>query len=429
MENSELVHFLERIITSNLEKSLDSKKVNRVLNKKSKASDRFGKFEDKDPNVDTLKLHGRQIAEDLVKQAISSGLELTATQITNKTLKGGNTAEFVGELTLNAPFVFKMDSENKKLVDEGLAIQQIKNNLHLSKRFRDAWPFVYAIRSETPYAYLMEYFKPEEGWLSFEDRLYPNIKGKIISISQASRLINSILNVLFEGYTDSLNTRQYPSIKEDYVLRIKERLMEAAKADKRFESKQININGQVFRPWQEYIDILEEQSNYLAQITPPFITVVHGDPNPGNLLMKVTTSDVDLKLIDPKEWITGDYLFDICKITHFIEATGPVEKTVEGKEVKVQFINGDVKNTLSYAILTPDWTKTIVDICIDRLKDFALSHGDLFWQQRYELGMSSNLLGLPFGRLKKGNVDSASVLYGEGIKWLDKFCNNFKTNK
>jgi hypothetical protein len=271
----------------------------------------------------------------------------------------------------------------------------------------------------------MEFFRPEEGWISFEDRLYSNKDENNVNEPRASRLINSILDILFEGYRDSINARHYPNIKEDYVLRIKDRLMESEKLDDKFVSKTLIINGQSYKPWKEYIEILEKQSSYLSRITPPFVTVVHGDPNPGNLLLKVTGTDISLKFIDPKDWVTGDYLFDVCKITHFIEATGPVEKPINGDQVKTQFYANNLENTLSYSINKPKWTETIVAACRDRLQGFALDFGDSLWEQRYELGMSANLLGLPIGRLKKGNVDSALILYGEGLKWLDKFCKNF----
>jgi hypothetical protein len=59
---------------------------------------------------------------------------------------------------------------------------------------------------------------------------------------------------------------------------------------------------------------------------------------------------------------------------------------------------------------------------MDRVKDFAKKHNDRHWRERYELGMAANLLGLPLGRLKNGSQDSALILYGEGLKWLHRFC-------
>lgn len=368
----------------------------------------------------SLKMQGRQIAEDLVRQAFSSGLQLSAVNITEKKLKGGNTAEFVGEITVKAPFVFKLDSESKKLAVEALAIQQIKNNQQLSQRYRDAWPTIYAVRSITPFAYLMEYFTKEDGWESLEDRLY----GGKASVSKASagRFINAVLDIMFEGFGDSLNKRQLPNITEDYFMRIKERLEETEKKDQRFASRPININGKTLKPWREYLQVIEKKIDYLDIITPSFTTVVHGDPNPGNLMMKVSPSNISLKMIDPKEWITGDYLFDICKITHFIEGTGPVEKPEGGHDAQVKFETNESGTTLSYTIKQPEWTDTVVGACRDRVNDFAQRHGDVNWEERYELGMASNLLGLPIGRLKKGRSDAALMLYGEGLKWLDKFC-------
>jgi hypothetical protein len=42
------------------------------------------------------------------------------------------------------------------------------------------------------------------------------------------------------------------------------------------------------------------------------------------------------------------------------------------------------------------------------------------------MGMASNILGLPLGRLdnksgKPSNPNAAAILYGEGLGWLEKF--------
>lgn len=375
-----------------------------------------------------LKPQSQKIAAELVKEALASGMPLQATELTDKPLKGGNTAEFVGVISLRAPFVLKMDNEQVKLANEGLAIRTIKNNTKLSQSFRDAWPMVYAVHTQPPYAYLMEVFPKEDGWESLEDRLYPVGKVQTLGLNLGSRLINGILDILLEGYQDSLDRRYHPSLMEDYVNRIIERLEKTAKKDPRFASKGIVVNGEQLQPWNKYVELLSQHSAYLAKISAPFTTVVHGDPNPGNLMLRVTDTKVELKLIDPKEWISGDYLFDICKITHFLEGTGPAEKSADGVYVKANFTAGEEQNQLTYVINQPSWTVTLINACQDRTKDFASKHGDRYWEKRYKLGMAANLLGLPLNRLDKGRADSALILYGEGLKWLHQFCNDMVTD-
>jgi hypothetical protein len=143
---------------------------------------------------------------------------------------------------------------------------------------------------------------------------------------------------------------------------------------------------------------------------------------------------VELKLIDPKEWMTGDYLFDVTKITHYLQATGPIERPAEpwrgidfgspggGKKPTADLrLKGNMAD-LNYTFDTPRWTASLVEACRERVAKFAAGHHDSHWLARYELGMAANLLGLPLGRLDKGRELAALILFGEGLKWLDTFC-------
>ena len=363
------------------------------------------------------------IAAELVKEAFTAGLPLTNESVEINRLAGGNTAEVVARATVHAPFAFKFDRASKKLAEEGRTMQRIKGDPKLPTRFRDVWPVIYAVRDEAPYAYLMEFFPKEDGWLSLEDRLYPLSP----SNAEAVRLIHAVLDILFEGYEASVDKRNLPSLWTDYYERIKERLTKTAAYDDRFASRRLTVQGIQLKPWRQYLDILERHFDYLKKITPEFSTVTHGDPNPGNVMLRTTTQSVELKLIDPKEWMTGDYLFDIAKLTHFFEGTGPVEKPAEGEPARAEFRVDGARAELTYAFGTPAWTSALVEACLERVKRFAADpeHADPHWRARYELGMAANLLGLPLGRLtnkKKFRPDAALILYGEGLKWLDQFC-------
>ncbi len=300
-------------------------------------------------------------------------------------------------------------------------MRKIRNG-SLPERFRNAWPVVYAVRNRPPYAYLMEYFPSADGWQSLEDRFYPKPGALPIPDAQAVRLVNTVLDILFMGYDASWDERTLPSLNADYVSRIQTRLVAAANLDPRFRSQPLSINGTPFEPWKAYLDLLTESASFLGTITPPFSTVVHGDPNPGNLLLRTDSSTVEVKLIDPKEWQTGDYLFDIAKLTHFVEATGPIEKPHPDMPLSVSYTDNDGSAELAFRFGLPTWTRPVVDACLSRAEIFAAKRGDKHWAARYELGMAANLLGLPEGRLKKGRPEAALALYGEGIHWLAKFC-------
>jgi hypothetical protein len=178
----------------------------------------------------------------------------------------------------------------------------------------------------------------------------------------------------------------------------------------------------MFEPWQAYVDLLNQNKDFLVAISPPFTTIAHGDPNPGNVFLRENLNRIEVKLIDPKEWETGDYLFDIAKITHFIEGTGPIEKPVSDVPMEAQYSYKVSPAELCYYFDQPQWTKDIIDACLDRVRQFAEKHDDEHWSARYELAMASNLLGLPAGRLEKGSPLVALALYGEGLRWLKKFC-------
>lgn len=364
------------------------------------------------------------VIEQLVDEALTSGLLTAEGGISDEPLTGGNTAERVGVLSLRLPFVFKMDSNGAKLAAEGATIRAIRTDPNLPRAFREAWPIIFALRSEPPYAYLMEYFPRDAGWISLEDRLYPGPDGAAPDRLAVLRLMTRVLDLLFEGYRASVDRRSLPNVAMDYVDRISGRLAEAAKQDARFRPRPLRIGGRELAPWTDYLERLERRRDRILAVTPAFRTVVHGDPNPGNLLLR-TDGGGAVKLIDPKEWGAGDYLFDIAKITHFLEGTGPIEKPASGKPPRPQLREEGRVGIVDYEIERPSWTDDAVAVCLEHVREFAEAQGDRAWRARYALAMASNLLGLPIGRLthkKNPRPEAAFILYCEGLKRLAEAC-------
>ncbi len=367
----------------------------------------------------------RQVAESLVKEAIGSGLPFMQMAIENQALGGGNTADVVEQLVLHAPFVFKLDRKEKKLAEEGLAMRAIKNDSKLTERYRSAWPIVYAVREERPFAYLMEIFPKGDGWASLEDRLYPKDAGGALPVEAVLPMGGAVLDLMFEGMESGIDTRSLPNLDKDYIGRIKERLEKTAEQFPRFESKTLQVNGQTLRPWRDYLAVLARYKDVLLTIAPPFRTVAHGDPNPGNLMLRGSNGGWEIKFIDPKEWVNGDYLFDIAKLTHFLSVTGPVEKPEIQASVSVRYEEQGSEASLAYRFQPAAWTTPLVQACYVRAGAFAAAHEDIHWEARYELAMAANLLGLPWGRLthkKNPRPEAALILYAEGLVWLDRFC-------
>ena len=368
----------------------------------------------------------KEIVSDLLRQAMATGLPIERRTIDSSLLGGGNTADIVRHIVLHAPFVFKMD-RNEKLAKEGAIMRDIRANAAMPARFREAWPVVYAIRETAPYAYLMEYFPEAEGWISLEDRLFPK-GGAQTGPAEAVRLMHAVLDILFEGYDASIDHRMLPSIGKDYVERIRERLEAAEKVDAVFRSRKLYRGDAELTPWKQSLERIAGAKAQLDAIAAPFSTIVHGDPNPGNLMLRTSHSSVEVKLIDPKDWGRGDYLFDIAKITHFLDATGPIEKPAAGATLTLsrKAVDGGV---LDYAFETPAVTSQLVAACLERVGQFAETHGDLHWRERYELAMAANILGLPatrFAHKINPRPDAAIALYGEGLTWLDRFCSRLK---
>ncbi len=367
------------------------------------------------------------IAGQLVDEALRSGRLMASEALSEETLSGGNTAERVGLLGLRLPFVFKMDSNTSKLAAEGAMIRQIRGDLRLPAAFREAWPVVYALRSEAPFAYLMEYFPKDDGWVSLEDRLYPKPKdaGAPLERHEALGLMFRVLDLLFSGYDASVDPRAMPNVSTDYLDRIAGRLADVAKRDPIYRPRPVRVGERVFEPWATSLRRIASRPDVILTATPPFRTVVHGDPNPGNLLLRTTVGTIDIKLIDPKEWGAGDYLFDVAKITHFLSGTGPIEKPPTGRPCIPRLQEEDDLLVVDYEIDRPAWTDDLVSACLGRTERFAATHGDRAWKARYALAMASNLLGLPIGRLthsKNPRPDAAMVLYCEGLRWLDDAC-------
>jgi Phosphotransferase enzyme family len=361
------------------------------------------------------------IANELVVQAVASGMPLTRFTVKGTPIGGGNTAGLVATAMLHVPFVLKLDENAKKLAEEGLLMQRLRGDTALPEIFRESFPRVYAVRTEAPYAYLMEIFPRDDGFFSLEERLYPVPPAEAPSSSQVYRFVHVTLDLLFLGYRSTIDRRRQPNLFADYVDRIRERLSATAKIDDRFASRSVRINrNTVLTPWEETLRAIERHAAQIQAITPRFITHVHGDPNPGNLILRQTDAGVEVKQIDPKDWGTGDYLFDVTKLTHFFEGTGPAEKLTYGASKVERFAVENGQTILERELVNVPWTNGAVEAIRERTKAFAEEYQDTYWELRYKLGMASNLLGLPLGRLA-GKPDAAAILYGEGLKWLERF--------
>jgi hypothetical protein len=359
------------------------------------------------------------IARELVLQAVADGMPLTQFDVESTPLGGGNTAGLVATATLHARFVFKLDHDSRKLAEEGLLMRRLRSDPKLPQSFRDSFPRVYAVRTESPFAFLMEIFPEDDHFRSLENLLYPAAEPPP-SDANVFRWVHAALDLLFQGYDHSVDPRGQPNLFVDYVDRIKDRLQATARSDDRYNCRPVQANGELLPPWDETLRALARERPKILSIAPGFITHVHGDPNPGNLILRDGLAGIEVKQIDPKEWGTGDYLFDVTKVTHFLAGTGPAEKTTYGTPTLEKFAVESGETIVDYRLASASWTSGAVEAIRERTRRFATQHGDPHWELRYMLGMAANLLGLPLGRLSK-KPEAAAILYAEGLRWLQGF--------
>lgn len=370
---------------------------------------------DSSHGIATMPSHDR-VLHDLLNQASQSGYALTHVSLGQNALSGGNTTETVGVIRMTAPFVFKIDTKQVALADEAATIKAIRCDHRIAKSYRDAWPIVYGLRREPPYAYLMECFPRESGWQSLEHLLYsePNVTD-----DQAASILQPVLDVMEAGFHTSVCRRHHPSVWETYITRIQDRLEQAERLHPWFHGGERIINGNIYPGWRDCLQTLTCHREGLQHRTPGFTTVVHGDPNPGNILLRHAEDESwQIKLIDPKAWGVGDYLFDLAKLAHFFIGTGPVEHLGATHAL-------DEGNHFSYQLPSISWQHHAFNLCRATAQRIAADHGDHNWAFRFELAIAANLLGLPASRIAKGRISHAKILFAEGISLLDALGHKF----
>ena len=362
------------------------------------------------------------VINTLLARAQSAGRSARPFQVISEALRGGHSADIVGRVEARTSYVCKVHRD-PALVSEARLIKRRKQNTALPRRVRDAWPRVYAIHDRAPFAYLMEDLSEADGWTSLQACLFPKTGGDP-SPDRSVRKLEAVLDVLFEEYQATIDKRMVSSIRQDFVIRIRDRLRMAESMSRVFRSRPLTINGEHCAPWKDSLGRIEALGVGLERFAPPFSTDVHGDSNPGNLFTRTIGSSDEVKLIDPKPFDRGDYLFDVAKITHAIEATGPIERSVAFSHEAGDPMS-EATNALNYTFIRHPETNALVEACLARVAQFAEQHGDVRWRERYQLAMAANLLGLPANRFQHAADQrplDAIALYAEGLRWLEKFC-------
>jgi hypothetical protein len=345
-------------------------------------------------------------------------------------LTGFGTA-MVGLARIDACVAIKADPICSDILGEAEKIIAFSTDATMPTEFCAAWPQIYYVRRSPPFAYLMEAFQRQAGWLPVSDLLFSNQAQDRSSLLEGQSAISAALHLLSAGYISGIDRSSPTDPVADYVDRIASRMDAAASIDDRFASRPIAINGRIFAPWRSYLNILRDRSEHVRGIGPSFSGPIHGDANPSNILARFANQECQLKFIDPKPQMRGDYLFDATKIAHYVDVTGPIELLEARKSVRCQFVVECGVARLNYAFHKPAWVKQLTTSCKAAARRLATQQGDVAWEARYELAMAANLLGLPLTRLRRQqnhNPGNSLIFMGEGLRWLEKFCRRISYN-
>jgi len=384
--------------------------------------------EDKTLDASALPITDRAAASAIVRQlmyeALKNGLTLEHGASKFQELAGGNTAMQVSIASAEVEFVFKMDL-NPKLIREARTIEDLRSDVRLGT-FCSRLPKVYSQHAEGPrYAYLMEWF---------DGKIYPSIKqiffadrNDLPSEGHASQIVLHAIDALAEAYRASRDPRmQVRMMGEAYYDRIQNGLAKAAEQRDEFKPLPLRVNGQNVLSWKHCLDVIKQHEQEFQSLAAPFVTVVHGDSNPGNILVRRSGDAIrDIKFIDLKDWKYGDYLFDIAKLSHFLLHTGPLEELEgfdnESVEITAEDVHFQFQRTLFPHV------KAAAETIERQTAELAGELHDPQWALRYNLAMASNLLGLIPGRLVSARVSEARILYAEGMLLLDQFITNWQS--
>lgn len=354
-------------------------------------------------------------ADRLVREALAAGHAGVA-DISEVTAFGaGNTAMMVARVHAQMAYVVKVDT-SPSIVREAHLLRRMTSDPMLPAVTRAAFPAVFAIDDTPPlFGYLMELVEDAEP-------LHLALRRQDDS---APLLITGLWEqVLVPAYKASKNTRLAHNLHEDYFARARGRLQAAADADalpggdvpiKIYDgSRNIEISG-----WSRMLDHADK---LLATVKPPFGTWVHGDPNPENALwFRQPDGSVGFRMLDPKDWWIGDYIFDAAKLGHYAVVTAPTEAgVIDGVMSRTE---GKLEITYDSAAMA--WGKDVEVQLLARVGEFANMAGDRDWEKRYQLAFAANLLGIAGPRAMKAKAERnseqkllATVALGAGLATL-----------
>lgn len=348
----------------------------------------------------------RLTADRLVRDALAAGHAGDAEIAAVQEFDAGNTAVLVARVQTSISYVVKVDT-SPALVHEAHLLRRMTTDPILPPETRAAFPRVYAI-DETPpiFGYLMEdlnEFSPINRSLRGEPE-------------HAKLLLRGLWSQILEpAYRTTRRVRLGHDLDDDYFGRACGRLDGAAErgvlpaAD---ESLHIDTGATALSLPDGWGSALAAAGTALSTAKPGFGTWVHGDPNPENTLWKTGLGgDFVFRMLDPKDWWTGDYLFDVAKLGHYTVVTS----AMEAGHVDSAARRSDDGWSISFDASAFAPGHEIEASLLGEVEKFASEVGDNHWRTRYRLAFAANLLGIAGPRAIRGaNEDNARQ---SGLAW------------
>lgn len=357
--------------------------------------------------------------ERLITEAVTKGISFRSTPSYSLNYSSaGNTARAVAFVQLPLSIVIKI-SNSREIIDEARIVEDFKSSEDLPLAWRDAFPQVFStMEGKHIFAYAMEHF---EDYDTLAEAIATNERKR----QRITDILSSVISLLFEVYENQSEAKESvlrPNIAFLYIDRIAERLLHPKIRPNGRVAKALDVpwhvNGRVHESPLSLVRWLEENRNRIdAQVGPRFCSVVHGDSHPKNILVS-RDGHFRIRMIDPKAWGRGDYLFDIVKLNQFFSFVNAHRREDGISVTKLRIADEFLE--VAYKVKQKSWEKDAVKQILSRTSKFA-AQGDSHWEIRYKLAMASMLLGITQKQSDSEEETAKSVRMAEGLRYLSEF--------
>ncbi|MBA7468197.1 hypothetical protein ES707_03438 [subsurface metagenome] len=336
-------------------------------------------------------------------------------------------SDIVGKLNFSGCVFIKAGREIEKIKKQANYIKNLKPKL------RDLFPKIIGIKVENGICiYLMELLGT---YASLHEMIF-----KRYSDWQIMNSIDGVIKLVGKIYSDEIDRKNIPQAKELYQdLRIEESISQGREKYKKGEIiirddwkiffpngieslliSKIKINDYLLESFNIYNGLLSKK---VTSLSPSFITWIHGDLHPGNIMVNHNMPGCEIKLIDPNpDFEKGsDYLYDMGKLLHWFDMMGFV---VRERELNEEIVKLDIKKNndivnISYIIdeRYSDLKGQFFDYAFKKIKALGETFNDTNLLPRVYLSVASAY----FGGLKYF-IDFKYIIisYVEGMKYLSK---------